>query len=813
MIHEEDNALLQLSVGSNNGILYTDINENIGVQLNALGFRTTDQMLYGMNPLSHELYRIDANGAAEIIASPLVDPSLAYFAGDVTPDGNSLVIIGSINGIDEKLLTINLASGNYEVEEREFNNGTVTVDIGFHPLTSVMYGFDAEEKRFYTHNLGATTINTMESIFFEHNIQGFYFDAFGNMYGFGTALFGVISGLFNVEQSTGETSLISTSGLFPITDMAGCPYSLEIDNKVSPGVTFPCSDITIEYTFANQTGDVIQDVLLEHELPSGYTFYEPSSIPFGGILDNTSPENLLRIEDLSIPMGIHTYSIEAYVDDIPKDIYKSQATLNNVPQEYGSIIISNDPISPATEDSTLMEVNRIEEDSLSFNSFLCLGNSLTLDASDYGSNLTWNNGSTTQQINVFSTGIYTLIAESGCEELFVSYDVVSASCPYTIEIRHVVEPDTLIGCSEVVFSYILDNDSGEDRYDVIVFDTLPNGFTFLEVLRNPYVSELSADLPPNVFQLENLLLHGGIDTIDVLVEVGEVSPGTIRNKAFLKGLSQGLGATRSSDDPNTNIYLDSTTFFVKGVEGGSIEIDTFLCLEEELSLDVTIFGDDYLWDNGSTDHQLTTSETGNYHVLILNGCDTGSVTFYVEEADPIQVEFPVNSYEIDQSESIELETLISNLGDSLSIDWNDELTNSLSCLDCPRPIAVPLSDIIYTVYVENEYCADSAFIEVFVDETRQIFSPNAFSPNADGINDYFYLQSPHPATILSFQIFDRWGVLIYDIKNIPLNQAQMGWDGRIKGQIAQNGVYVWQAEIQFFDGKKEGWSGDVMVIY
>jgi len=811
MIGQEDNSLLQMTVGSNNGIAYTTIKDDIGVQVNAMGYRVTDRLLYGIDPLNHELYRIDALGNVEILPSPNVDASLAYFAGDVTPDGNTLVIIGSNNGLDTKLLTINLASGNYEVEEFSFGNGTRTIDIGFHPITNQLFGFDVEGKQFYTHNLGTTSINAFQPIFFEHDVKGMYFDAFGNMYGFGTALFGVVSGLFNVNQSTGETTLIATSGLIPITDMAVCPFSVEIDNKVTPEVAFPCSDLTFQYSFANQTGEVIENVLLEHELPTGYSFIQPNFVPFGGTLDDTTPDNFLRIENLTLPKGIQTYTVQAYVDDIPKAIYKSQATLINIPPENGSMVLSNDPVSAATEDSTRMEVNRIEEDSLDFSSFICHGNSLTLDASDYGNDLTWSTGATAQQIDVSSTGLYTLIAASGCEEIFVTYDVVSATCPYTIELRHMVQPDTLFGCSEALFRYILENDSGEDRYDVIILDTLPTGFTFIEIVNNPYDSELSLDLPPNVFQLENLLLHEGIDTIDVLVKVGDVIPGDKKNKALIQGLPQGIGSTRPSDDPSTIAFPDSTSFFVKGVDGDSLQIDTFLCQDVPLLLDASLYGETFLWDDGSSLSQITTMETGDYDVLILDGCDTASVTFHIEEVEQIQVEFSAPSFSIHQSESIDLQPTIFNSGDSLAIQWNDPMPNSLSCLDCPDPVATPLSDIIYSVHIENEFCVDSALIEILVDETRRVYVPNAFSPNGDGFNDYFYLQSSDPATIISFQVFNRWGSIVFETTDAQLNQAQTGWDGMIKGKTAQPGVYVWQTEVLFFDGKTERWNGNVTV--
>ena len=185
--------------------------------------------------------------------------------------------------------------------------------------------------------------------------------------------------------------------------------------------------------------------------------------------------------------------------------------------------------------------------------------------------------------------------------------------------------------------------------------------------------------------------------------------------------------------------------------------------------------------------------------------------YHVEEGEQIEVEFDVPSYSIHQSESVELQPSIFNTGDSLAIFWNDPMMNSLSCLDCPRPIATPLSDIIYSVRVENEFCSDSILIEILVDETRRVFIPNAFSPNGDGFNDYFYFQSSDPGTILSFQVFNRWGSLVFETTEATLNFGSSGWDGMIKGKIATPGVYVWQAEIEFFDGKKERWSGNITV--
>lgn len=66
----------------------------------------------------------------------------------------------------------------------------------------------------------------------------------------------------------------------------------------------------------------------------------------------------------------------------------------------------------------------------------------------------------------------------------------------------------------------------------------------------------------------------------------------------------------------------------------------------------------------------------------------------------------------------------------------------------------------------------------------ELFLPNAFSPNANAINDYFpehYLD-----TIIDLQIFNRWGEKIYD-----KNGSNIGWDGRYQGEVVQQDVYLY----------------------
>jgi gliding motility-associated-like protein len=97
---------------------------------------------------------------------------------------------------------------------------------------------------------------------------------------------------------------------------------------------------------------------------------------------------------------------------------------------------------------------------------------------------------------------------------------------------------------------------------------------------------------------------------------------------------------------------------------------------------------------------------------------------------------------------------------------------------------------------------------------KNLFSPNIFSPNGDGVNDFFFIFSNQGsvANIPYFRIFDRWGGLVLERLNIQPNDPSKGWDGTENGKRASPGVYVWTAMIENTDGKQQFLNGDVTLV-
>jgi gliding motility-associated-like protein len=97
-------------------------------------------------------------------------------------------------------------------------------------------------------------------------------------------------------------------------------------------------------------------------------------------------------------------------------------------------------------------------------------------------------------------------------------------------------------------------------------------------------------------------------------------------------------------------------------------------------------------------------------------------------------------------------------------------------------------------------------------KNRPIFIPNAFSPNFDGHNDYFTVYGgPAAAQIKELRVFNRWGALVFEATNIPLNDPILGWDGTFKGKEMTPDVFAFYTFVEFIDGEEVLFEGDLTI--
>jgi gliding motility-associated-like protein len=94
---------------------------------------------------------------------------------------------------------------------------------------------------------------------------------------------------------------------------------------------------------------------------------------------------------------------------------------------------------------------------------------------------------------------------------------------------------------------------------------------------------------------------------------------------------------------------------------------------------------------------------------------------------------------------------------------------------------------IYSLFVQSAYgCSGYDTIKVTVVNNASFFVPTAFTPNGDGLNDFFRPVSVGYAGLKYFRVFNRWGQDVYVSESL-----ETGWNGTLNGVMAEMGVYYW----------------------
>ena len=88
--------------------------------------------------------------------------------------------------------------------------------------------------------------------------------------------------------------------------------------------------------------------------------------------------------------------------------------------------------------------------------------------------------------------------------------------------------------------------------------------------------------------------------------------------------------------------------------------------------------------------------------------------------------------------------------------------------------------------------------------------PNSFTPNGDGLNDYFFPRQflSRSVNAFSMTIFNRWGEIVFQTANID----GRGWDGKFNDKDQPGGAYIYLINVSFSNGAKEKYQGNVTLL-
>ncbi|GAB4138835.1 MAG: hypothetical protein Fur0041_13890 [Bacteroidia bacterium] len=230
----------------------------------------------------------------------------------------------------------------------------------------------------------------------------------------------------------------------------------------------------------------------------------------------------------------------------------------------------------------------------------------------------------------------------------------------------------------------------------------------------------------------------------------------------------------------------------------------------------------WFWDFG--DMNTSTSQNpshcfsipGTYNITLIATTAAGCSDTIVMSNYITAYPNPVAAFDAQPQPTTELNpTIYFTDQSSLAASWLwsfGDTTNASSTAQNPNFSYVGPG--CHTVVLEVETvngCVDTAQQIICIDPDVTIYVPNAFTPNGDGVNDFFFPQGVGiDNSKFEMWIFDRWGNMIYYTKD--MNKP---WDGTVQGKsgtICQIDTYVWKIKAVDLNGKKHNLIGHVSLI-
>ncbi|NNM16816.1 MAG: gliding motility-associated C-terminal domain-containing protein, partial [Bacteroidia bacterium] len=426
---------------------------------------------------------------------------------------------------------------------------------------------------------------------------------------------------------------------------------------------------------------------------------------------------------------------------------------------------------------------------------ICVGESITLNANLAGGTYLWSNSGINQTTTVNVPGTYWV-------------DVTVNNC---------TNRDTLILGNTPLPAVNLGNDTTLCQGDELMLDaTLANATyvwnnytfasTYLVNQAGTYWVEVSVDNcvnsdtlnisynPLPVFNIGNdtTLCQGD----ELIVDVGFPGASYLWNNGSTQPSFQMVqeGTYWVEVTFNNCSFIDSMLVEFTANPIVNIGNDTTICQGDVLNLDATQVNASYNWFDNSNGSSITVDTAGIYWVEVtVDNCS--SLDSLVLDMDFAPFANLGSDTTICIGKSLVLNAAIEN-GSYL---WQDNSTAENLFINEPGN---------YWIELGNNCGVDSDSIEVaFEDCNCYIYVPNAFSPNADGRNDIIMPKSNCGYLEYTFQIFNRWGDLVFETTS-PRN----GWTGIEGKEDAPQGVYVYLLTYQFPEGKRMMKKGSITLI-
>jgi len=462
---------------------------------------------------------------------------------------------------------------------------------------------------------------------------------------------------------------------------------------------------------------------------------------------------------------------------------------------------------------------------------LCFATDITLmpDIMPEFGIFTWSDGSHGTSLDVTGAGTYWLEVKNGCYSYSDTVKIVIAPASLFM-----VTNDTLVcegaevpvmALGSPLYSYQwIPEDGVSDPHSLTPIITVTENSEYL--LKGTFegcpdtivaISFQAEPVPSVTLRSDTTVCQGTTITLEPVItpafsdytytwspDEGLLDPGQVNNY-FIADTS--VTYYFKVNTPSGCSGMDSVHITVYPVMFPSVIADTGVCPGESVMLWAS-GGKDYNWfpayglDSTGIATPTATPETSTqYGVYITdkNGCsDTLTVDIAVYPEAVVSLEDSVNIW---PGESYELNPQ----GNCAYFQWFPP--SGLSSANIANPIASPEVRTRYFLTASTEHgCTLRDSIDILVN-TESIFDlPNAFVPG-NGKNNIFKISRRGNITLKRFQVFNRWGNLVFETTNID-----EGWDGSFNGTPQPTGVYLYSIEAVTNTGRPVNKQGNVTLI-
>ena len=189
--------------------------------------------------------------------------------------------------------------------------------------------------------------------------------------------------------------------------------------------------------------------------------------------------------------------------------------------------------------------------------------------------------------------------------------------------------------------------------------------------------------------------------------------------------------------------------------------------------------------NGQTGVFYRVTQSGNYRAIVSN--NRGCTALTEEKTVAIEVPKPGITYPIEYA-VVNYPHQLKARDFGVGVEWAPP--TFLSSTSSLVPTFNGTTDKLYTITIESAagcVTVDTQLVKVF--KEVKFYVPSGFTPNQDGLNDYLKPISVGIKDFKYFRVYNRWGQLVFDLKDDP-----KGWDGMINGKLQSTQVVVWMAE-------------------